>query len=60
MNLNNYFYTFPGALGSRFCNEVIKYALTHKEVTGVTADQGVERDVTKSPLDKKEIKVLKE
>jgi len=60
MNLNNYFYTFPSALGSRFCDEVIKFAFSKKEQTGVTADQGEGRDVTKQPLDKKETKILKE
>tara|TARA_R100000654_G_scaffold41744_1_gene67939 strand:+ start:1017 stop:1664 length:648 start_codon:yes stop_codon:yes gene_type:complete len=60
MNLNNYFYTFPGALGSRFCDEIIKYALAHKEIIGVTNDQGEGRDITKQPLNKKETKVLKQ
>ena len=59
MNLSNYFWYFKSALTPRFCDEVIKYALEQKETMAITGGQGGDRDLTKNPLNKDEIKNLK-
>ena len=53
MNLKNYYWYFTGALSSKFCDEVIKFANAQKEQQGIT---GKYQD---KKLDKKEIKDLK-
>jgi len=52
MNLSNYFWYFKSALTPRFCDEVIKYALSKEEVMARTGGYG---DKT---LKKEEIKNL--
>ena len=39
MILENYYYYYPEALGDRFCNMVIEYALSKKEEKARTSDQ---------------------
>ena len=36
MNLSNYYWYFESALTPKFCDEVIKYGLSHSESIGVT------------------------
>ena len=59
MNLINYFWCFKSALTPRFCDEVIKYALNHKETMAITGGIGRERNLQKQPLNKDEIRNLK-
>tara|TARA_R110000824_G_scaffold8482_1_gene38583 strand:+ start:933 stop:1583 length:651 start_codon:yes stop_codon:yes gene_type:complete len=59
MNLSNYFWYFKSALTPRFCDEVIKYALRHKETTAITGGQGRSRNIDKKPLTKDEVKDVK-
>ena len=50
MNLSNYFWYFSGALTPRFCDEVIKYALSKEEVmarTGGYEDKKLNKDEVK-------------
>ena len=57
MNLSNYIWCFKSALTPRFCDEVIKYALSKEETIGLTGGViGQDRDLTKKPLAKEEIK----
>ena len=56
MNLSNYFWYFKSALTPRFCDEVIKYALSKKETMALTGGYG--RDKNK-PLTKDEVRNLK-
>ena len=51
MNLFNYFWYFSGVLTPRFCDEVIKYALSKEEVmarTGGYGDQKLNKDDVKN------------
>ena len=52
MNLSNYFWYFTSVLTPRFCDEVIKYALSKEEVMARTGGYG------DKPLKKEEIKNL--
>ena len=36
MNISNYYWYFKNALTPKFCDDVIKYATTQKEVMGRT------------------------
>jgi len=56
MNLTNYFWYFNSALTPRFCDEVIKYALSKEETMALTGSAGKGRDIQKQPLKKDEIK----
>ena len=47
MNLNNYFWWFKDALPHRFCDDVIKYALSHKESLAVTGDYHNKKNLNK-------------
>ena len=40
MNLSNYFWYFSGVLTPKFCDEVIKYALSKEEVMARTGGYG--------------------
>ena len=51
MNLSNYFWYFTGALTPKFCDEVIKYALSKEEVmayTGGYGDRKLKKDEVKN------------
>ena len=52
MNLYNYFWYFKSALTPRFCDEVIKYALSKEEVMARTGTYGDKK------LNKEEVKNL--
>ena len=53
MNLYNYFWCFPSALTPRFCDEVIKYALSKGDVMARTGGSG------NNKLSKDQIKDMK-
>ena len=53
MNLYNYFWCFPSALTPRFCDEVIKYALSKGDVMARTGGSGNKK------LSKDQIKDMK-
>ena len=59
MNLKNIYYQFNSALTERFCDDVIKYGESLEKMTAITGSQGVNRNLKKNPLTKKEIKDLK-
>ena len=51
MNLSNYYWFFSGVLTPRFCDEVIKYALSKEEVmarTGGYGDKKLNKDEVKN------------
>ena len=60
MNLSNYFWYFKSALTPRFCDEVVKYALEKKDTMAITGGQGSDRNLQKQPLNKDEVKNLKD
>jgi PKHD-type hydroxylase len=59
MNLSNYYWYFKSALTHKFCDEVIKYGLQHKEDLAITGNQGKQRDLQNNPLNEDEITNLK-
>ena len=52
MNLFNYYWHFPAALTPKFCDEVIQYAKSQKEVMARTGGYGDRK------LNKEEVKNL--
>lgn len=58
MNTKYCYYYFTGALSSKFCDEVIKYASQKQEIPAITGTFGTKRNVEKDPLTKKEEKKL--
>ena len=59
MNLSNYYWYFKSALTPRFCDDVIKYGLSHQEDLAVIGGFQSNRDLKKQPLKKQEILDLK-
>jgi PKHD-type hydroxylase len=59
MNLSNYYWYFKSALTHKFCDEIIKYGLQHKEDLAITGTQGKQRDLKNNPLNEDEIIDLK-
>ena len=59
MNLENYYWWFQSAIPPRICDDIINYGLKHKDNRALTGGLGIDRDVNKKPLNKKEIKNLK-
>jgi len=58
MNLFNYFWYFSGVLTPKFCDEVIKYALSKEEVmakTGGYEDRKLNKQEVKNLQKKKKI-----
>ena len=59
MNLSNYFWYFSGVLTPRFCDEVIKYALSKEEVmarTGGYGEKKLNKEDVKNITKKKKIR----
>lgn len=54
MNISNYYWYFTGVLTPRFCDDVIAYANSQKEVMGITGGYGDRK------LKKKKLKICKE
>ena len=59
MNISNYYWYFSGVLTPKFCDEVIRYANSQKEVMAITGGYGRDRDLNKKPLNKQEVLDLK-
>lgn len=59
MLFNNYFWFFKSALPKRFCDEVVKYALSQNDDLAITGSEGMDRDTKKKPLEEYEISRLK-
>ena len=57
MNISNYYWYFSGVLTPKFCDDVIAYANSQKEVMALTGGYG--REKGNKPLNKEEIKDLK-
>jgi PKHD-type hydroxylase len=57
MNLSNYYWYFKSALTSKFCDDVIKYGLQHKENLALTGN--FEKKLKEKPLKEEEIVDLK-
>jgi PKHD-type hydroxylase len=47
MILKNYYWSFESALSHRFCDDVIKYALSKKESTATTFEEGEKQNLNK-------------
>ena len=48
MNISNCYWYFTGVLTPRFCDDVIKYALSQKEDMAITGGYGRNRDLKKN------------
>ena len=59
MNLSNYYWHFKSALTSKFCDDVIKYGLQHKEDLAITGGYGRDRNLKEKPLKEEEVIDLK-
>ena len=59
MILKHNYWCFPKALSLRFCNEVKKFGLQHKNKLAVVGGLRKTTNFEKVPLTKKEIKILK-
>ena len=51
MNISNYYWYFSGVLTPKFCDEVIKYANSQKEVMARTGNYGDKKLNKKKVLD---------
>ena len=51
MNLQNYYYYFPNALTSKFCDELVKYGTAQQEQLALTGGQTIKTDKNKSLSD---------
>ena len=60
MNLSNYYWYFKSALRPKFCDEVIKYALSKREKFALTGGVGRQRDLNDKPLSRKEEEGVKQ
>lgn len=59
MNLQNYYWVFPGALSNYTCDHIIRYGKEQKKQLAVTGNIGRNRNLTNNPLTKKEHRSLK-
>ena len=59
MNLQYYYWWFKSAIPPRICDDIVEYGLRHKDETAIIGGFGQNRNITKYPLNKKEIKDLK-
>ena len=61
MNISNYYWYFQSAIPERICDMIVKYGKAEKEkqITAITGGLGRDRDLTKNPLTKEELKDLK-
>jgi PKHD-type hydroxylase len=50
MNLNNYYWYFTGALSSKFCDEVVKYAKEKQEELALTGFLNPDKKLSKKEL----------
>jgi len=59
MNLSNYYWYFKSALTPKFCDDVIKYGLSHQEDLAITGGLGIDRNLKDNPLKEEEVVDLK-
>ena len=61
MNISNYYWYFQSIIPPRICDLIVQYgkAQKKKQVTAITGGLGRDRDLTKNPLTKEELKDLK-
>ena len=50
MNLSNYYWYFKSALTPKFCDDVIKFALSSKETMGVIGDYTDAKQMNKEQI----------
>ena len=60
MNISNYYWYFESAIPERICDMIVQYGKAEKnrEITALTGGFGRDRDLSKQPLTKDEIKNL--
>ena len=58
MNISNYYWYFESAVPPRICDLIVKYGKSEKEreIMAITGGFGRDRNLTKQPLTKDEIK----
>jgi len=61
MNISNYYWYFQSVIPPRICDMIVQYGKAEKEkqITAITGGLGRDRDLTKNPLTKEELKDLK-
>ena len=59
MNLEYKYWYFGSAVPHRICDDIIKYAQLQKEEQAITGNLTLNRDLTKNPITKDEIKTVK-
>jgi len=59
MNLEYKYWTFGSAVPHRICDDIIKYAKLKKEEQALTGNLTLNRDLTKNPITKDELKTVK-
>ena len=61
MNISNYYYYFVSAVPERICDDIVKYGYASKDrqQQAITGGFGRDRDLTKQPLEDKELKDIK-
>ena len=59
MNLSSYYWWFKSAVPPRICDDIVNYGLKHEEDVAITGGLGRDRDLQKQPLNKRELKDLK-
>ena len=60
MNISNYYWYFESAIPPRICDLIVKYGKAEKEreIMAITGGFGRDRDLSKNPLNKEEVKDL--
>ena len=60
MNISNYYWYFESAIPERICDMIVQYgkAVKNREIMAITGGFGRDRDLSKNPLNKDEIKDL--
>ena len=60
MNISNYYWFFQGVIPPRICDMIVQYGKAEKDrdIIAITGGYGRDRDLSKNPLNKNEIKDL--
>jgi len=60
MNISNYYWYFQSVIPPRICDMIVQYGKAEKnrEIMAITGGFGRDRDLSKNPLNKDEIKDL--
>ena len=59
MNLDNKYWSFSSAVPHRICDDILRYGKLRKEEQALTGDLNLNRDLTKNPITKDELKTIK-